>query len=254
MRFAYLGSGSSGNALLVESGSTRILLDCGFPLKETLLRLQRLGVEGHSLTAIVVTHEHDDHVSGVGRLARKFALPVWLTRGTWRGSRGSLEETTLHFIEGYQSLEIGDLEVTPFPVPHDAGEPAQYVFSDGAVKLGVLTDVGKATTHIRSVLSGCDALALECNHDVEMLQRGPYPPALKSRVGGAFGHLSNDQAMDLLRGLDRSRLRHVIGVHLSRQNNTPALARRALSEALGCSPEWVGVADQDLGLDWRQLS
>lgn len=253
MRFAYLGSGSRGNGLLVESGETRILLDCGFTLKDTLYRLARLGIEAQSLTAVVVTHEHDDHIAGVAKLARKADLPVWLTQGTWRACADHFRDLATAIIEGYQPLDIGDLRILPFPVPHDAGEPAQYVFTDGAVRLGVLTDVGRATPHIRSMLSGCDALALECNHDVGMLQGGAYPQSLKARVGGPFGHLSNADAASLLASLDRSRLRHVIGVHLSRQNNTPALARQALADGLGCSAEWIGIADQDDGLEWREI-
>lgn len=253
MRFAYLGSGSQGNGLLVESGDTRILLDCGFTLKDTIYRLARLGVQAESLTAVVVTHEHDDHVAGVAKLARKADVPIWLTQGTWRECRNLFRGLSTAFIEGYQPVDIDDLRILPFPVPHDAGEPAQYVFTDGAVRLGVATDLGRATPHVQSMLSGCDALALECNHDVGMLVRGAYPASLKARVGGPFGHLSNSEATSLLASLDRSRLRHVIGVHLSRQNNTPALARQALADGLGCSADWIGIADQDEGLEWREV-
>lgn len=253
LRFAYLGSGSRGNGLLVECDGTRVLLDCGFTLKDAVARLARLGVAPDELDAIVVTHEHDDHIGGVGRLARRFGIPVWATHGTVRESGAVLDGAEVRLVEGYRPFSVGPLEVCPYPVPHDAGEPAQYVFSDGAVRLGVLTDVGHGTPHVAACLSGCDALALECNHDRDMLWGGPYPPSLKERVGGRLGHLDNASAATLLAALDRSRLKHVVAVHLSQQNNSPALARRALAEVLGCKDEWVAVADQDGGLDWRSI-
>lgn len=253
LRFAYLGSGSQGNGLVVECDGTRVLLDCGFTLKDTVARLGRLGLTAEDLDAIVVTHEHDDHVGGVGRLARRFGLPVWVTHGTVRESGAVLEGADVRIIDGYRAFSVGGVEVRPYPVPHDAGEPAQYVFSDGAVRLGVLTDVGQGTPHVTAMLSGCDALALECNHDRDMLWRGPYPPSLKERVGGRLGHLDNASAASLLAALDRSRLKHVVAVHLSQQNNAPVLARRALAGVLGCADDWVAVADQDSGLDWRSL-
>jgi phosphoribosyl 1,2-cyclic phosphodiesterase len=253
MRFAYLGSGSQGNGLVVEVGGSRVLLDCGFTLKDTVFRLARLGLRPEDLSAIVVTHEHDDHVGGVGRLARRFKLPVWITHGTLRESAALLDGAEVRLIEGFRSFAVGDLFVQPFPVPHDAGEPAQYVFSDGSVRLGVLTDVGESTRHVELMLSGCDALALECNHDRDLLWGGPYPPSLKERVGGRLGHLDNASAATLLAALDRSRLKHVVAVHLSQQNNTPELARQALSDALGCTSDWIGVADQTDGLDWRTV-
>lgn len=253
MRFAYLGSGSQGNGLVIEVGGSRVLLDCGFTLKDTVFRLARLGLSPEDLSAIVVTHEHDDHVGGVGRLARRFKLPVWITHGTLRESAALLDGVEVRLIEGFRSFAVGDVLVQPFPVPHDAGEPAQYVFSDGAVRLGVLTDVGESTRHVELMLSGCDALALECNHDRDLLWGGPYPPSLKERVGGRLGHLDNASAATLLSALDRSRLKHLVAVHLSQQNNTPELARLALSDVLGCAPDWIGVADQADGLDWRTV-
>lgn len=253
MRFAYLGSGSQGNGLVIEVGGSRVLLDCGFTIKDTVVRLARLGLTPEELSAIVVTHEHEDHVGGVGRFARRFKLPVWITHGTLRESMPSLDGVDLRLIEGFRAFAVGDVLVQPFPVPHDAGEPAQYVFSDGAVRLGVLTDVGESTRHVESMLSGCDALALECNHDRDLLWGGPYPPSLKERVGGRLGHLDNASAASLLSALDCTRLKHLVAVHLSQQNNTPELARSALSAALGCAPDWIGVADQAAGLDWRSV-
>lgn len=254
MRFAYLGSGSQGNGLLVESQGSRVLLDCGFTLKEATARLSRLGVAGGDISAIVVTHEHDDHLGGVGRLARKYRIPVWATYGTVRCSAGSLEGVDLRFIEGYRAFSVGALNIQPYPVPHDAGEPAQFVFGDGHRRLGVLTDAGVTTDHMREVLTGCDALALECNHDLDLLRAGPYPPPLRQRIAGRLGHLDNGTAARFLASLDRTRLQHIVAVHLSLQNNAPDLARTALAQALGCSTDWIGVADQFTGLDWRQIA
>lgn len=254
MRFAYLGSGSQGNGLVVEAGRTRVLLDCGFPLRETVRRLARLGLEASDLAGIVVTHEHDDHVGGVARLARKYALPVWITRGTYRAVADDFREVQVRLIEGYAAFAVDDLEVVPYPVPHDAEEPGQVVFSDGGRRLGVLTDAGCSTPHIERMLSGCDALALECNHDLEMLRRGNYPATLKQRIAGRLGHLDNASAGRLLGTLDRRRLQHLVAVHLSLQNNTAALARASLAGAAGCETDWVAVADQFEGLDWRQIT
>jgi len=253
MRFALLGSGSQGNGLLLQNGSTLVLLDCGFGLNETVRRLARLGVEPRHLTAILVTHEHDDHVGGVPRLARKYGIPVWLTPGTLRGIEPLFQDVSLHFFESYAAVCIGDIEVRPFPVPHDAREPAQFVFGDGQDALGVLTDAGCITPAIVRALDGCNALVLECNHDSTLLARGDYPPTLKQRIAGRFGHLDNDAAAGLLGCITRDRLRHVVAAHLSESNNRPELARAALGEALNCSREWIGVADQEAGLDWRQL-
>jgi phosphoribosyl 1,2-cyclic phosphodiesterase len=254
MRFASLGSGSQGNSLVVEAGGTRVLLDCGFGLAATVARLARLGLVPEDLGAIVVTHEHDDHIGGVARLARRHGIPVWLTPGTLSGFEALFAGVTdVRMIHNYEVFAVGDVEVQPFPVPHDAREPAQFVFSDGARRLGVLTDVGCSTRHIEATLSGCDALVLECNHDAEMLRRSSYPQKLRERIAGRFGHLDNSAAAELLRNLDKGKLKHLIAAHLSQENNHPDLARAALSAVMNCAPEWIGIADQDEGLAWRDI-
>ena len=265
MRFASLGSGSEGNALVVEAvegaSTTRVMLDCGFGLRETERRLERAALAPADIDAIIVTHEHGDHIGGVARFARKHGTPVWMTYGTYVASRlgdaarvardGGMFDVML--IDHHAPFTVGALQVTPFPVPHDAREPAQFTFSDGAVKLGVLTDLGSVTSHVVGVLAGCDGLVLECNHDARMLADGAYPASLKARVGGDYGHLDNQQAALLLSKIKHGALRHVIAAHLSRQNNTPAMARAALAATLDCAPDWVGVAAQDTGFDWRSL-
>jgi phosphoribosyl 1,2-cyclic phosphodiesterase len=262
MRFASLGSGSEGNALLIAAGTksscpdtrrTHVLMDCGFGLQDTLSRLARLGISAEQLSGIIVTHEHGDHIGGVGRLARKFNLPVWLTHGTLHSQPKILTGITLHEIDPHQAFVIGDIEVIPYPVPHDAAEPVQFVFNDGGRRLGVLTDAGCSTLHIERMLSGCNALVLECNHDSGMLMNGEYPYSIKQRVGGRLGHLNNQDAAGILAKLDTSRLQHLIAAHLSQQNNTEALAVQALCGALGCEADWVGVATQENGFFWREI-
>jgi len=154
---------------------------------------------------------------------------------------------------GNEKLAVGELEVEPFTVPHDAREPVQFVLSDGDARLGVLTDIGVSTPHVEKTLCGLDALVLECNYDYDMLWAGPYPKWLKERIAGPFGHLDNRESERLLGALDRSKLKHVIGAHLSQQNNTPQLARASLARALGCEEGWVGLASQAGGFDWRDL-
>ncbi|MEK7322640.1 MAG: MBL fold metallo-hydrolase [Pseudomonadota bacterium] len=250
MRFTVLGSGSRGNATLVEVGATCVLIDCGFSLAELEQRLLRAGKRLWDLTAVLVTHEHGDHVRGVAALARTYRVPIWATPGTARAAKllGFCREFDCH-----APFAVGEMEVNPFPVPHDAREPCQFVVGDGARRLGILTDVGAATPHIVASLSGCDALMLECNHDADMLATGHYPPSLKQRVGGRHGHLSNVQAAALLAELDSGRFQHVVAAHLSEKNNHPRLARRALAEVMDCDDQWIAVADQEQGLEWRDL-
>jgi phosphoribosyl 1,2-cyclic phosphodiesterase len=254
VRFACLGSGSEGNGLLVEVGATRVLVDCGFGLRDAVFRLARLDVEPESISAIVVTHEHTDHVGGVAAFSARFGTPVWLTFGTLAMVEERLaEQPGIYGFDSHDAFAVGDVEVRPFPVPHDAREPVQFVLGDGSCRLGILTDVGTSTAHVEAMLSGCDALLLECNHDVDMLAGGDYPYPLKQRIAGRFGHLDNESAAALLARLDRSRLKHVFAAHLSAHNNTRELAQAALARALACEPEWIGIAGQHDGFGWRDL-
>ena len=254
MRFASLGSGSEGNGLLVEVGATRVLIDCGFHVRDTIARLARIGVAPETITAIIVTHEHSDHIDGVAPFAARFGTPVWLTFGTLAAvaERFALLPRVYGF-DSHDVFAIDDIEVRPFPVPHDAREPVQFVCSDGCWRLGVLTDLGVSTAYVEASLSGCDALVLECNQDLDMLANGDYSFPLKRRIAGKFGHLDNGAAAGLLARIDSSRLKHLIAAHLSEQNNLPELARTALAATLHCDTDWIGIADQRVGFGWREF-
>lgn len=257
LRVCSLGSGSGGNALVVEardgSAVTRVVVDNGFNLRQLGRRLERAGLSLHAIDAVLVTHEHSDHVGGVLRFACKAGIPVYCSEGTARAAGiRDIDGTWRELVSGVRQ-EIGALVVDPYEVPHDAAEPLQFVFGDGGRWLGLLTDAGAPTPTVVAALRRADALVLECNHDEQMLRTGPYAPFLKTRISGARGHLSNAQAAALLRELDVARLHWVVAAHLSAQNNTKALACAALASVLACGLDDVGVADQDDGLDWRTV-
>ena len=259
LRFASIASGSDGNCLVVHvpdvAGGTHILIDCGLNLQETERRLARLGLEPGDIDAVLVTHEHGDHAGCSFDFAASHNVLVILTAGTRRALKATgkvLDGVRTQLVRGEHKFAVGGIEVNPFTVPHDAAEPVQYVVSDGAAKLGVLTDIGTSTTHVEEKLSGLDALILECNYDLDMLWAGSYPKWLKQRIAGPFGHLDNQDSARLLGALDRSKLKHVIGAHLSQQNNKPELARAALARAMNCEESWIGLATQDDGFDWRE--
>lgn len=253
MRFASLGSGSRGNALIVEHERTRLLIDCGFSATDCERRLQRLGLSGADIDAVIVTHEHHDHWRGVPRFSRRWNVPVWLSPGTHAATSDDVC-AAIELYSPHEPFAIGDFELSPCPVPHDAREPAQFIVSDGDKRLGVMTDLGHVTPHVHTTFGRCDALLLEANHDVGMLANGPYPMHLKRRVGGRRGHLSNAQAAAFLAAIDCSALQHVAAGHISEKNNRPDLARAALAEALGCRADWIHAASQKEGLSWLSLS
>ncbi|EIF43763.1 MULTISPECIES: MBL fold metallo-hydrolase [Zhongshania] len=252
MRFASLGSGSKGNATLLETEQSCILIDCGFSIKETERRMARLGRAPSDLTAILVTHEHSDHIKGVLPLARKYKVPVYCSYGTGEHGQLRLSHHWRHLELG-AAIDIGGISVMPVAVPHDAREPCQFVFSYRKKTFGLLTDLGSITPVVREHYQRCDALLLECNHDVTMLANGPYPYSLKQRVGGDWGHLNNQQAASLLEDAEVARLQHVVIAHLSEKNNTPALARMAIEPMLVNSDALLS-ADQEAGFDWLDIA
>ena len=252
MRYCSLGSGSRGNGTLIEQGASRVLVDCGFSLRATEQRLRQAGTSGDELSAILVTHEHSDHIQGVAKLARRYELPVYLTPGTGYALREEAGLDIRH-VDLHGRFTVGELEVTPVAVPHDAREPCQYVFDNGHKRLGVLTDTGTITPWIVEQYADLDALFLEANYDPHMLSSGPYPAFLKARVGGDLGHLSNQQAAGFLRVAGLERLRHIAVAHISEKNNRPELALAALQDAL---TDWTGellLAQQDQGLPWQSI-
>jgi len=235
-----LASGSRGNCALVASSTTRILVDAGISCRETLKRLRALGESSDQISAILVTHEHSDHVTGLQRLAVKLRIPVFLTAPThhaWnksmRDEQGEMPELPRveHFASG-RSFQIGDIAVTPFTIPHDAVDPVGFTFRTEGMKIGFATDLGYMPVSVRDHLRGCDVLVVESNHDVEMLRGGPYPWSVKQRVMSRVGHLSNDTLAEFFTTDYDGDAAYVILAHLSEQNNHPEVARAAAEHAL----------------------
>jgi phosphoribosyl 1,2-cyclic phosphodiesterase len=250
MRLASLGSGSKGNATLVESDNTCILIDCGFSLKDTSKRLGRLGRSVEDLDAILVTHEHSDHIKGVATLAKKYQVPVYMSHGTASSQKElpfKVEKINCH-----SPFTVGDILVDPVPVPHDAREPCQFVFAQNDFRLGVLTDLGHISSIVFDQYKNCDLLLVEANHDLDMLHKGPYPPGLKQRVAGDWGHLSNHQTMQFLQAINHDRLQKVVLGHISETNNSTSLVESCLSNVTKLKAD-ITLADQSGGSHWLFL-
>lgn len=255
LRFKSLGSGSTGNATLVEATGlrpTRLLVDCGLGIRQLSVRLAQAGLADGDIDAIFITHEHSDHIGCARQFARRHRVPVWMSRGTQEGIGLPDFDGLLHTARDGETIDLGELQLMPFTVPHDAREPLQLTCTDGASKLGLLTDLGHATAHLLAHLAHCDALLLECNHDSELLAQSTYPPFLKRRVGGMYGHLSNAAAGEIARSVAHGGLRQLVAAHLSQQNNRPELARQAMLEALGSATE-IMVADAGAGTHWLDV-
>ena len=255
IRFKSLGSGSSGNATVVQARSgactAHLLIDCGLGIRELDKRLRAAGMLADQIDAVFITHEHGDHIGCARALALRERIPVYMSEGTYAAIGQPDFEGLLRLACDGVAFELGAMEVRPFTVPHDAREPLQLTCTDGATRLGVLTDLGHVTAHVQQELAGCATLLLECNHDEEMLRTSRYPPFLKRRVGGPYGHLANSAAAALAQSLlAAGPLRQLVAGHLSEQNNKPELARAALAAALGNSPVDVHVADGPSGSDW----
>jgi phosphoribosyl 1,2-cyclic phosphodiesterase len=233
MKFSVLGSGSKGNCTLVESGSTRLLIDNGFSGKEIIGRLNRLGLAPELLTAVVITHDHDDHIKGIGVLARRLNLPVYANNATHKAAEHRIGKLPAprEFGTG-EPFVIDGLQVHPFSVSHDTADPVGFVVSDGNSSLGYCTDTGKITQLIKHHLQKCQALVLEANHDVQMLQAGPYPLALKQRVLSSRGHLANGDSVDLAAHLAEHQLQLLVLAHLSAINNHPDLVQEVVRRRL----------------------
>jgi len=227
-----LGSGSSGNIAVLSSRRTRLLVDAGLSKRETLRRLLAAGVDADGLTAILLSHEHADHAAHVAGLAEEFNLPVYLSHGTAAALGEGLTPARLERFQPGEHFAIGDIEVAPFAVPHDAREPVAFRFTAAGVSLALAVDLGFLTTLVKEQLRGCDCLVLEANHDLEMLRRGPYPWFIKQRVMSRLGHLSNDALAEFLEHDFDGAARTLVLAHLSENNNSPEVARLAAEQAL----------------------
>ncbi|HEV8583098.1 MAG TPA: MBL fold metallo-hydrolase [Thermoanaerobaculia bacterium] len=258
LRVGILGSGSGGNAVIVESGPHRLLIDAGFSCREIVKRMKRLEFDPSSLGALVLTHEHNDHCRGAERLAKKFKLPVYATAGTLDGA-GLRQESRSAAVEirSGEAREVAGFVVEPFLIPHDAAEPIGLLVEDPhGRRLGLVADLGCRTSLAWGRLRDVDVLILETNHDLDMLRNGPYPWSLKQRVAGRHGHLSNREAAEGLPELIGDRLRWVVLYHLSRTNNLPALAAAAVGETLDreCCPAHVAITEQDHPTPWLEVT
>lgn len=252
LRLRSLGSGSTGNATVIEAGHLRrrrLLVDCGLGPRVLKERLAAAGLTLADMDAIFITHEHSDHIGSAHRIAVEHRIPIWMSEGTWLACGAPDYAGLLRLAGDGQQVDLGDMALIPFAVPHDAQEPLQLICLDGQHQVGVLTDLGHVTDAIGDRLSGCHTLLLECNHDKQLLAESSYPDFLKRRVGSDKGHLSNDQAAELAGQLRSGPLRRVIAAHLSLKNNRPELALESLQAALGTAAETV-VADARRGTDW----
>lgn len=244
MAVCVLASGSKGNAIYVSDGHSAILVDAGLSGREIERRLSSRGLRVENLSALVLSHEHADHVQGVGVLSRRYRLPVYSTRKTAEAAYrlGKVAKTV--YFECGSTFRIADLEIHPFSLSHDAEDPVGFTIRSNGLKLGIVTDLGVVTSMVREHLKGCHALILEANHDDDMLLNGPYPWPLKQRIRSRVGHLSNTDSSTLLGELLHDRLQHVILAHLSEVNNTPEEALRTVAPALTGTPAKVHVALQ----------
>ncbi len=250
MQFASLGSGSKGNATLVKTSDACVMVDCGFALKVLQQRMATLALSPSDLSAVLITHEHGDHIRGLAALLRKYPVPVYLTAGT-ASALPSEFKPLLHPIEAGHCFTLGQTRICAVGVPHDAKEPVQFVFHHQGLKLGILSDLGSITETVIQAYSGCDGLMVEANYCPKRLASGPYPISLKKRVAGRWGHLSNEQTAHLLSQLDNSRLQHLVIGHISQQNNTPELTTLALQHLTPQLP--FQIASQEHGFHWLHI-
>jgi len=268
MRFSSLGSGSAGNATLLQwehdGLKHHLLLDCGFSERELAFRLAERGLSIESLDAILITHEHGDHLGKAPQIAARHGLALWTTLGTIRsvliGGTERTKSLNHHRLQPGECYELFGLQIEAVAVPHDANEPVQFIFShhpEGdcpSTRLGVLTDLGHVSAHVLQRYRDLDALVVESNHDVHMLEASSYPTSLKRRVGGDWGHLSNDQCAAFLRAIEADAIPCVIAAHLSQQNNHPDRVRSLMHQALGSSfAQRLVIADQSSGFDWQTV-
>lgn len=257
LRFKNLGSGSTGNATVVEGSSgaqvRRLLVDCGFGIRQLQARLAQAQLQPEDLDAVFITHEHSDHIGCAQALAVRYRIPVWMSQGTHAALGSPDFDGLLNVAHDMEGIDLCVFQALPFTVPHDAREPLQLRCSDGASHLGILTDLGHASAHVLQHLEGCHALMIEANHDPGMLEASRYPAFLKRRVGGPYGHLANTATAEILRSVQHTGLKQVVAAHLSAKNNLPGLAQQTLASALGWAAEAVTVACPTQGTEWLRV-
>lgn len=254
MRFSVLGSGSAGNATLVARGDQALLFDCGLSLRELERRMAAIGFSPTALSAIVITHEHDDHLASAAAASRRYRVPLYTTHGTEAAAGARLAQPHgLEYLVPERRCELGGFTLTAVLVPHDAREPCQFVIESDEARLGLLTDLGQVTPHLLRAYADLDGLILEFNHDARLLADSAYPPYLRARIGGPYGHLGNHQAADLLERLPTARLRHLVAAHLSEKTNTPAHVERLLAPRTPPGAR-AAIANQHAPLPWCELT
>ena len=258
-----LVSGSAGNSIYISCGGVKLLVDCGVSAARIEANLREIGVSIDEIDGILITHEHVDHVKGLGVLCRRHGVPVYANEGTWQGI--FLKETNIParcvrtFFTG-EDFYIGGMNVRPFPIPHDATEPVGFAFDYQGLRCAVATDIGHISPTWMNAVSGCQALVLEANHDVEMVERGPYPKRLRQRILGQRGHLNNEDCARALLSLVKNGAKAVSLAHLSADNNLPELAYNTVCGALADAGYCVGeeisvtVARRDRVSDMMILS
>lgn len=245
VRFSVLASGSKGNSCYFETDRTRILIDAGLSCRELMRRLEGIGIRPDTLDALIITHEHTDHIRGAGPLSRRFDLPVYINQKTFDAGVKALGKLPRPMIiQTGQSITINDITVETFTKCHDAADPFGLVFTSNGAKVGLVTDLGRSTRLLENCLAGCQALIIEFNYDQEMLDKGPYPLFLKRRINGSEGHLSNRQAGALLNAVSHEKLEQVVLAHLSETNNRPEMACREAAKAL----ERSDIKDADISV------
>lgn len=254
LQFKSLGSGSTGNATLVvahhPSGATRLLVDCGLGIKQLDERLALAGLSANQLDGIFITHEHADHIGCARALALRERIPVWMSRGTHAALESPDFDGLLQVASDGVAIDINGLQILPFTVPHDAREPLQLVCRHGTSKLGLVTDLGHSSSHVMQHLNGCTSMLLEFNHDTNLLAQSTYPAFLRQRIGGDYGHLSNNAAAAMVHSLLAHGLQRLAAAHLSRQNNRPELVRQSLQTLPGIGALDIHIADEARGTPW----
>lgn len=243
MKYCSIASGSNGNCYYIANGDDVLLIDIGINTKHVEIRMNRLGIEPASVKAIFITHEHTDHVKGLSVFCKRYQIPVYLTEGTYSGTKLHLPQHLVNIIKSDEQVTIGTLRVTGVPKYHDAKEPCSFIVSDEVHNIAVLTDLGKGCDNVKSAIEHSDVLLLESNYDVEMLRTGRYSYFLKNRISSGFGHISNDTALQLFLENKTERLKHLILGHLSGQNNTIDIVRNTFAEH--CDSVELSIATRD---------